>query len=696
MDMPAVDETERGLGCAGWTTHPLPSRRSRCRKAVWGLLLITLGLPAQAQERDTLEVTLPEIEIQATRAAETAATAPFAVSLRQRTPEEVALEPGLSLDHALRGLPGVWINDRGHYALGERLVIRGMGWQAAFGVRGVQVLLDGIPLTLPDGQAVLDIADPAFIRQAEVIRGPASLFWGNGSGGVLFLSTAALRDTSVARLRGMGGSYGLRQVSGDVAVPLGRHRLYAFASDVHRDGYRAHSEGGFTRAGLHSHLDLGFRTQLHIVAAAAVQDVDSPGALTLAEADTDARQADARFVTARAGKESTQIQVGGTLHHETPVGLLSATVYGLTRRLDNPLTFAYVDVDRLAGGARLQLQNRADRLGWGLGADVGWQDDDRRNFNNDAGMPGDDVSLDQQEQVRTLAAFGYLTYRLVENLDATAGLRADAVRFENEDRLLGDGDQSGSRTFSAVSPALGLAYRLGPALLFANVSTAFETPTTTELVNRPDGGGGFNPEVDPQRTRGVEVGVRGGWSKARLFFDAALFHLRVRNRLLPFQDEEGRTYFRNGGANLHQGIELALRWLPRASTTLTLTYTGNRLVFDSDPNQDHRLPGVPDHRLHAGVQTLRRGFWLQVTADVVSEAYADDGNETHNDGYAVVDLYVGHEGLPLGRLRAQPFVQLGNVFDTTYNGSVVVNAFGGRFFEPAPGRTVQAGLNLTF
>ena len=141
-------------------------------------------LPAQGQtqQADTT-IALSEIQIGALRASGQSINAPYASSLLFRPLEVVAFQPGLSLQSVLKTLPGVWINNRGHFALGERLIIRGMGWRSAFGVRGVQVLLDGIPLTLPDGQGMLDIIDPAFIRQAEVVRGPSSTFWGNGSGG---------------------------------------------------------------------------------------------------------------------------------------------------------------------------------------------------------------------------------------------------------------------------------------------------------------------------------------------------------------------------------------------------------------------------------------------------------------------------------------------------------------------------------
>src|SRR5690606_2146217 len=110
---------------------------------------------------------------------------------------------------ALRRLPGVFVANRENPALGERLVVRGLGYRAGFGVRGVQVVLDGVPLTLADGQAVLGVVDPPFVRRAEVVRGPASALWGNGSGGVLFLSTTPEGPAPIASARVVGGGNGL-------------------------------------------------------------------------------------------------------------------------------------------------------------------------------------------------------------------------------------------------------------------------------------------------------------------------------------------------------------------------------------------------------------------------------------------------------------------------------------------------------
>lgn len=558
----------------------MAARRPRQRIATALLCFAALVPEANAQATDSTVVVLPDVEIEAVRGSSTGATAPFAVSLLTRDADDVAMSAGLSLSSTLATLPGVRISDRGHYALGERVVVRGMGWRSAFGVRGVQVLLDGVPLTLPDGQAVLDIVDPAFISRAEAVRGPSSTFWGNGSGGVLVLSTDAFRDSSFVRGRIVGASHGVRHISGEGAARIGVHRIHGFASTVHSDGFRDHSRGGFTRAGINGSIGISPRAHLRISAAAATQDVESPGGLTRTQYEADPQLADPRNVAANAGKESTQAQISATLDLDTRLGSVTLVTYGISRTLDNPLSFAYIDLNRLAGGARAQLQHRTGPISYGVGVDFGFQSDDRRNRNNVAGAPGAERSLDQRERVRNVSAFGNAGLALGGGLSVAGGLRADDVRFVLDDGLSSDGDQSGERSFSAVSPSLGVSYSFAShnasALLFANVSTAFETPTTTELVNQPDGGAGLNAQVSAQRTRGLEVGARGVTNGAHV--DIAVFRLDVSDRLVPFQDESGRTFYLNAGGGVHRGIEFAVSApLAVLHGAVQAAYTGSTL-----------------------------------------------------------------------------------------------------------------------
>ncbi|MFK7844402.1 MAG: TonB-dependent receptor family protein [Rhodothermales bacterium] len=663
-----------------------------------GIGLTAIPVVGQDSTDTSQAIELPPIEVEAIRSnALTSKNVPLAVTTLARSSTRRQLEPGLSLDEILSELPGLFISDRGNATLGERISIRGMGWRAAFGVRGVQILLDGIPLTMPDGQAVSDIVSPSMVEKAELIRGPSSLFWGNGSGGVLYLSSANTNMPNGVRLRAMGGSDGLRQFNVESNAQLGKNRFQLFVSDDRRDGYRDYSNNRFTRAALNGKLPLSNRSILTITSAFAYQDAKNPGSLTREQVDENPKLANARNLSTLAAKQSLQFQTGATLLHQTDIGELSAMAYGLVRDLDNPLSFTYIDLNRSAYGIRLALQNSTEKIGWGVGLDADIQDDDRRNVENDGGNPGTEVSLAQDENVRNISVYGFLNAKIAGPLRFTAGLRNDQVRFSMDDRFLDNGDQSGNRTFSALSPAVGFSVEANNLLFYTNYRSSFETPTTTELVNKPELDGGFNPDVDPQTVQGFEVGVRGNLNTWQTHFDVALYSMDVNDLLIPFQTEAGgdRTFYRNGGRNLHQGVELALKTRPTDWLSLQFTHTSGAFEFRSSDLRGNSLPGLPDSRTHIRAVIEAADIWIQPVFEHVSSFYANDDNSEQNDAYAVLDLTIGHKGIILPSITFRPFFRISNLSGETYNGSVVVNAFGSRYYEPAAGRTFQFGLNIS-
>ena len=662
------------------------------------LLLVVSSADAQTPA-DTVTAALPEVSVEAARGLETSATAPFTVSVVQRSSIAQQVEAPVYVKDIVRDVPGVWMNDRGHFALGERLIVRGMGWRSPFGVRGVQVLLDGIPLTMPDGQAFLDIVDPLFLRSAEAIRGPSSLFWGNGSGGTLFLDSRPAGDAPEAQVRIGGGGDGLQQLATEVVARTDNDRTLRLAlSDLRRDGHRANSDGRFTRALLSAETPIQNRGRLRVMGAFVDQDARNPGSLTREQVQDDRSQANLLFDEFNAGKQASQGQLGANAVYAWDQLSIEGTLYGGFRNLRNPLPFSYVAFDRGYGGARTALSGQLQGIAWHVGADANVQQDDRINRATD--IPNreflDTITLDQQETVWSTAAFGYAQVPLTTRLTATLGARVDRVAFSLDDNLQADGiDESGSRTFSAVSPGAGLTFDIGPALLFANYNTAFETPTTTELVNRPGQPGGFNEGIDPQRTRGVEVGTRGGWPAADVAFDVALYTLSVDDRLVQHEipDSGGRAFFQNLGENTHRGIELAVAWQPQPWLSLHTAYTANRVVFEDEELQNNRVPGLPDQRFSASARVEGPTAYLRLSWDAVSDYFADNANTVSVDGYGLADIQVGLTDLRVGGVSARPYVGVRNVFDTDHIGSVSINA-NGNFFEPGAGRALEAGVTM--
>lgn len=658
-------------------------------------------------EPDTLQYELSEIEIQASRDIETESSAPFSVSVMTRTLESQLSEPGFSLDQVVQDVPGLWINDRQNYALGERVSIRGMGWRTAFGVRGIYVLMDDIPLTVPDGQTVMDVLDPAMIRQAEVLRGPSSSFWGNASGGTMVISTRPATYETGLNVRTYGGAHNTysAQVSGTHQEGPRGYNLNV--SYLNRDGYRDHSSHTALRMTGHMHWQLQDDRDLQISGAFVdAPDTRHPGSLSREDLDDDRQQAAGLFENASAGKIWRQGQLGMTLRSVSRIGQVQGTVYGLARSLHNPLPFADIEVDRLTGGTRLSVTNEFRFLRWGVGMDAAIQSDDRRNYDYvdmDQFERGD-IVIDQQETVINGALFGRVGTNW-DHFNISGGMRFDAIRFDNDDRLqTGGEDVSGDRTFTSVSPSAGLSWKSAPGLAYVNYGTSFETPTTTELVNRPDMTGGFNPDIEPERSRSLEAGFRGGWSPLQLRYDVAVFRMNVRDQLVSFRTEEGgdRDFYRNAGKTRHDGVEISARWHPAGWISLSGSYNWSHFTFRESVDTEqvtfvsgNRLPGIPEHRLVTGLSLTPRDFRIDLTAEFLDSYYVDNANTEKNPGYEVVHAKLSHNGLPLAEnLSIQPFIKINNVTDVRYNSSVSINANAGRYYEPAPGRSVYAGFSL--
>ena len=681
------------------------------------LLVLVIPFPSTAQfpEPDTLRYDLAEIEIQAARETETEASAPFSVSVVSRTIEEQNSEPAFSFDRIAAGVPGLWVNDRQNYALGERVSIRGMGWRTAFGVRGIYVLMDDIPLTVPDGQTVMDIMDPAMVRQIEVVRGPSSSFWGNAGGGTLILSTRPASYDTALRTRIYGGAFGTYSAQVQGTLREGPRGYHLNASYLSRDGYRDHSQHQVFRLTGHMHWRLDSGRELQLSGAFVdAPDTRHPGSLNEADLSADRRQATQLFKNASAGKSWRQGQLGLTLRSENRIGNWQGTVYGTARTLHNPLPFADIEVDRLMAGARLSVTGTFRFLRWGVGTDGSVQSDDRRNYGYTGNFERGDLTIEQLETVLNGALFARLATGF-DRFNISAGLRMDAIRFESDDRLIRSGeDRSGSRMFTALSPSIGASWKTVPGLVYLNYGTSFETPTTTELVNRPDMTGGFNPDINPERATGIEAGFRGGWLPFRLRYDVAVFRLNVRDQLISYRTEEGgdRDFYRNAGRTRHDGLEITLRWQPTVWLEASGSYNLSHFTFrdpfgDVDQNANgtdgangtngtgNRLPGIPEHRLASTLSFTPGEFRISLTAEILDSYFVDNANTAKNPGFEVFHLKLSHDGVAVTEhIRLAPFLTVNNLADTRYNSSVSINANFGRYYEPAPGRAVYAGFSL--
>jgi iron complex outermembrane receptor protein len=657
------------------------------------------GLVAQERPRPDSAVVLPPIKVTVTRGSTDLARVPFAVATVGDGLATADL--GLSLSAALTAVPGVVIQARGNASRDESLSIRGFGARAAFGVRGVRILLDGIPQTMPDGQSQLTLVNLRRVGSIEVMRGTGSALYGNATGGVVSLRTDRRIPSGLeADARFAAGGYGLLSGESAVRAPLGAGAVDVAIQHDRATGYRAQSEYEVWRAHAGVRSAIGSVGSLAWVADVASYPVaQDPGALTAEEVAADPRQANPRYVELDAGKDVWQAQSGLTFDRAIGAsGRLEAAAFVTRRDLINRLPFAYIDLDRWAYGGRLEASIPLDdgaRATLVTGGDLQQMRDDRVNRTPDAVT----VTRDQLETVREIGPFVQLRYAPVDRVALLAGARYDAVTFGVTDRLLADGNASGSRTLSAPSGTLGVSFLVTPPLVaWARVGTAFETPTTTELANQPDGGGGFNPDLEPQHAVELELGLR--LTAAAFQAGAAVFHADVRDELVAFEipSDPGRAYFRNAGEARHRGVELDARYQGRSGPWIAGAYTlsDHRFVdyvTDAARYDGNRIPGVPVHlgRLASGV---RLGF-ARLEAEVrgASSMFADDGNTAAAEAWWAADLEAGADFTP-GSLALRAVAGVENLFDRRYVAAVSVNAAAGRYYEPAAERSFYVGLSV--
>ena len=646
------------------------------------------------------------IEITPIRVEKFADEIPAAISSVGQDDIQLGAE-GLGLDESLRQVPGLFLQNRYNFAQDLRASIRGFGARSSFGIRGIRIVVDGIPETLPDGQGSVDGIDLGSAGRIDVIRGPASSLYGNASGGVILVESERGPAVPFAEIGSTLGDYDFSRLQFKAGADRDNVNYLFNLSDTELGGYRDHAEYENTQA----NLRLGYALSRNQTLLASVHHTDQPvaldpGGLTARQVEEDPSQANARNVLFDAGEALTQTRAGLVYRQRPDDGRdLEARVYGVGRDFDNRLPFedgGSVALDRQVVGTGVKyslpgvLAGKSNRLL--LGFDLDYQDDDRSRFDNLQGEIGA-LAFRQDEQVSSLGVFLQNETLLNPSLDLIAGLRYDEVEFDVTDRFLEDGDDSGNIVFDQWSPMLGLSSKRSETTrLYATISTAFETPTTTELAN-PDGGG-FNESLEAQESVNYEIGVKFRSDSAQ--FEAALFHIDSDNELVPFErpDQPGRTFYENAGASERNGLELAYsRNLPR-NFSLTAAYTRSDFRFTRFTDvrgrnfDGNRIPGIPDQLLYADLGwNGDSGLFARWDMTYTGELYADNANETRVDAFAVSNLRFGYDAI-VDAWSVLAFLGVNNLFDEAYNNNVRINAFGQRYFEPAPERNAYVGLKL--
>jgi len=396
------------------------------------------------------------------------------------------------------------------------------------------------------------------------------------------------------------------------------------------------------------------------------------GGLTLDEVIQNRKQARQANTDYNAGEKVMQ----HSLSAQWKTGSWAYYAFYTNRQLDARLPFTYggqIDLGRHYFGLGAQREGSKNNWKWHYGIESSAQLDARKRFKNNLGTKGEQT-LHQNEHFYSLGSFGILE-KQVGAWHVRGALRADIHQISLNDFVGATSDKS---TLSALSPSIAV-YREFSRFFngYLRWGTGFETPSLNELSANPTGETGFNTALKPHQSEVMEIGFR--FEKKIVHLGLTLFHTTTYNEIVPYETAAfpGQTFYANVGQTLRKGIELENRLALTPQTIITMAISRGSYTTSTKK----ALPNVPQNQFSSGIQyRLKKGVFA-LNFRHVGERFADNANTIRVPSFWTSDVSFQHH-----RKGVRTTVGVTNVANARYFDNIRINAFGGRYYEPAAER----------
>lgn len=690
------------------------------------LLLLNTGAHAEPDTELAAAEPLPTIIVTGTLAPRLELQTAAAVGVIDAQALHSA-RPQVNLAETLNRVPGIDVRDRQNQAQDLQVQSRGYGARATFGVRGIQIRADGVPMTAPDGQGQTSNLLIGSLDRIEILRGPMAYQYGNSGGGVIAAYSAAPPENLMTEASFSAGSHDSWRESLAVGGQALDQRL-GYRVDVERydsDGYREHSASQRNTAAFNARYDLGNQQQLRVLAGALWgAQAQDPLGLTRQQFEENPEQAPAVAKTYNTRKSSNDWRAAiGYSGQWSPQSEWDLIAYSSGRDIEQYLSIpkavqagaarpgGVVDLTRSGYGVDARSTYRYTHWSLSIGAQYQIADEQRRGYEN---FVGDTLGVrgalrrDEDNRLNNFDQYLFAEYPFAERWMLSGAVRHSSVRFESDDRYIrpGNPDDSGTADFSATLPSASLSFAPQTGqLLYISAGAGFETPTFNELSYRSDGESGLNLALEAARSRSIELGWKQSIARVGML-TLALFNIEGEDEIVPAGTIDGRASFQNAGTTRRRGAELGLAIpLPYA---LRLQLAGN--VLDAHFTESYSysagaatvtvpsgnpIPGVARNTLYTELSWRRgRPGWASAVELRYSDRVAvNDLNSDAAPSYTVANASLVYRWIG-SRHNTEAFLRVSNLFDERYAGSVIVNDGNERYFEPAPGRGIHAGATL--
>lgn len=692
--------------------------------SIFTTVLVSSNLhAAYASKQSDEAATLDSVDVIGTRRS--LSNFPGAITIVDAT----ALQDGqrkVSLSESLAQVPGITVLDRQNYAQDLQIQSRGFGARSTFGIRGVKLIVDGIPNSAADGQGQAGSFPLDALDRIEVLRGPLALQYGNAAGGVIvgYTDLENRRANHLDLWAGDNDSYrasaGVDGVSDNAAW---RWRLDAnrFATQ----GERPHSAA--ERSQLNTVVQWSpregesFRLVLNSLSQPGTED---PLGLTRQALESNFYGTDAAAITFNTRKSIENHQLGFQWRrdykndrrvwlgaHRVERDVLQFLALPVGAQVPASNSGGVIELARRSNGIAGGHQWRGENGAVTLGFDTTGLQEVRRGYENylgaELGVRGrlrrDEVNHVSNNEVYALA--DWVPKKAWSMLGA---FRYSNIHFESDDNYFAttNGDDSGQRSYKESSYSLGLSRAFTNGEIFASLGRGFETPTVTELAYRPDGGGGFNFNLIPAHFISGEIGAR--WRSEVAQANITFYRVSAKDEIVPADSRGGRASFANAARTERVGLEagwsgklgnawsytLAANWIDaRFEQSFSYNVFANGVNVVRTVDAKNRIPGIPRADGYAEImwRSPDASFDSALEMRISDSIATDDRNNDLANGYFKLALRMTWR--PAQAKFWNGFIRVDNLFNRQHVGSVIVNEANARYFEPGAGRGFTVGIS---
>ena len=699
---------------------------------IFSILISFAGTALSQSEKDSVKYQTDEVIISGTRTEKKLIDIPYPVNLINK--DDFKYSRNLGINDVLSTVPGLFMQSRyGNHDV--RISIRGFGSRSNTGIRGVRMLLDGIPESEPDGQTRIEAIDFNALGSIEVVRGNASALYTNAPGGVInFISDIKFINPFVWSFNEFG-EFGMKKNSLKAGVVTNSLRFMSTFTYTNYNGYRDHSQEYQKIFNSVLAADVGRNSTLSVLTNYVSGAIRLPGSLTLQQYNENPNMANIQDKARDSKRDSRKGRLAIRFNTEFGKNLnqtAEATGYLTIKDFDRTAR-TYRLFARYGMGGSLRYVNKSEIAGrdneFSIGGDLFYQTGPIEEFDNIGGTKGDILLAITDETITNAGAYFSNQFNIVRGkLDFLFTGRYDKVDFDVDDRL--SGIRSAAKSYNKFTPKFALNYKLTPyAAIYGSFGLGFDTPAFNELDNYPfssDGNrGAINPDLNAQNSLNFELGTKGNllntgskWFKDNVF-ELVFYRLQIEDEIVPFIISN-TAYFRNAAKSTRNGVEFGLttniigglKWKTAYNYSDFKYDDYSALVIDVNGNSTTRnysgntAPSVPKHYLSTELIynhyiTKNVSAFAKLNYMYIDGMFTDDENSARTEAYILLNSALGME-VNIDNFSIIGSAGLGNITDKKYVAYININADPDRavdrrtFYESGAPKNFFAGINLGY